>query len=102
MIPAGYSGISEHDRSPTQPAPRNQDSLSRSQGRRRGARGGPDRFVVSDFGALTALEQQQSLSDPVPRESCFELAGALGEVGPAFEMQRVTVRAPRILATSAA
>ena len=42
---------------------------------------------ASDLGVLTALEHEQAISDPVARERCSELAGSLGDVGPAFEMQ---------------
>jgi hypothetical protein len=42
----------------------------------------------SDLGALSALEHEQAISDPVARERGFELVGALREMGPAFEMQR--------------
>ena len=41
----------------------------------------------SDLGSLSALEHEQSIGDPVARERCFELAGALREMGPAFEME---------------
>jgi hypothetical protein len=51
---------------------------------------------------LSALEHEQAISDPVARERRFELAGALREMSPAFEMQGITVRAPRMWATSAA
>ena len=37
---------------------------------------------------LSALEHEQAIRDPVARERCFELVGSLGEVGPAFEMER--------------
>src|SRR6516165_6594998 len=42
----------------------------------------------SDLGALSALEHEQAISDPVARERRFELAGALRKMSPAFEMQR--------------
>jgi hypothetical protein len=49
---------------------------------------GGARDDASDLGALLALEREQKVSDPVAQEGCFELVGSLGEVGPAFEMQR--------------
>jgi hypothetical protein len=51
---------------------------------RRALRGRP----ASDLGVLSALEHEQAISDPVARERCFELVGSLGDVGPAFEVQR--------------
>ena len=41
----------------------------------------------SDLGALSALEYEQAIGDAVPRERRFELAGALREMGPAFEVE---------------
>jgi hypothetical protein len=44
--------------------------------------------LASDLGVLSAPEHKQTISDPVARERCFELVGSLGDVGPAFEVQR--------------
>jgi hypothetical protein len=44
-------------------------------------------FDSSDVGALSAVEHEQAISDPIARERRFELAGALRDMGPALEMQ---------------
>jgi hypothetical protein len=48
----------------------------------------PYLFDSSDLGALSALEHEQAICDPIARGRRFELAGALRDMGPAFEMQR--------------
>jgi hypothetical protein len=53
--------------------------------------------LASDLGVLSAPEHKQTISDPVARERCFELAGSLGDVGPAFKCSGITVRAPQDL-----
>ena len=80
MCSAGASSLSRSERSER---PTGTASGLGSPGRSRSG----SFLNSSDFGALSALEHEQSISDPVARERRFELAGALRQMSPAFEME---------------